>query len=288
MSTLALEDRGHLFHAAGPHPERSCRYRTCWRCGGWGPDGDFLLAPGYLRATGGGWPLPIFAFCVAEGCRAHPQPPNGTCCGWGCSHLVSEIPVPAGAPRPPAGSRTCTLCMVFRFWPPRLHQRHRHAVFGGGGGLPGLQKLTEKGHRLLGAFAPAALPAAGGNHARGLRRLGGAAVVFLPFALEKKKYYLPALGAALTLLYLVHAAWVGYGLAWLMPDSGGPAISPTGWWPCAPWCCWGFTTEAGRQGLPGGEVAVLRVLPRALAGTVGDRPGGQPPGAELVVSAAML
>ena len=37
---------------------------------------------------------------------------------------------------------------------------------------------------------------------------------------EKKKYYLPALGAALTLLYLVDNAWVGYGLAWLMPDSG--------------------------------------------------------------------
>lgn len=161
--------------------------------------------------------MPIFSFCVAEGCQ-HTRSPKRYLLRLGVFALVSEIPFRLAFTAPNREQDVYAL-HVFRFWPPVLTSVIA-TLFLGAAACFSYRKLTEKGHRLLGLLAllPCLLLAEFMHADYGG---WGVLLVFLPFALEKKKYYLPALGVALTLLYLVDNAWVGHGLAWLMPNSGG-------------------------------------------------------------------
>lgn len=160
--------------------------------------------------------MPIFAFCVAEGCR-HTHSPKRYLLRLGVFALVSEIPFRLAFTAPSREQDVYAL-HVFRFWPPRLTSVIA-TLFLGAVACLAYKKLTEKGHRLLGLLPllPCLLLAEFMHADYGG---WGVLLVFLPFALEKKKYSLPALGVALTLLYLVHAAWVGHGLAWMLPNYG--------------------------------------------------------------------
>ena len=161
--------------------------------------------------------MPIFAFCVAEGCR-HTRSPKRYLLRLGVFALVSEIPFRL-AFTGPSIQQDMYVMEIFHFWPPQLTSVIA-TLFLGAAACFSYRKLNEKGHRFLGLLA--LLPCLLLAEIMGTDYGGwGVLLVFLPFALEKKKYYLPALGVALTLLYLVDKAWVGHGLAWLMPDSGG-------------------------------------------------------------------
>ena len=141
--------------------------------------------------------MPIFAFCVAEGCR-HTRSPKRYLLRLGVFALVSEIPFRLAFTAPSREQDVYAL-HVFRFWPPVLTSVIA-TLFLGAVACLAYKKLTEKGHRLLGLLPllPCLLLAEFMHADYGG---WGVLLVFLPFALEKKKYYLPALGVALTLLY---------------------------------------------------------------------------------------
>lgn len=169
--------------------------------------------------------MPIFAFCVAEGCR-HTRSPKRYLLRLGVFALVSEIPYRL-AFTGPSIQQDMYVMEIFHFWPPQLTSVIA-TLFLGAVACLAYKKLTEKGHRLLGLLP--LLPCLLLAEFLGTDYGGwGVLLVFLPFALEKKKYYLPALGVALTLLYLVDNAWVGHGLAWMLPNYGGHATYFANW-----------------------------------------------------------